>query len=70
MVAGIPLQETEATPERPSLISPATGTLAETLTLPSAGKVILTSGGVRSRLTVAFAVTLVPTESRAVPLIT
>src|SRR4249920_1725817 len=66
-VAGIPLQEIEATPEIPSLVRPLTGIFGEVLTLPSAGEVMLTSGGVRSRFKVVLAVTLVPIESRAVP---
>lgn len=70
MVAAVPLQETEATPERPSLVSPLTGTVADWLMPPSAGDVMLTSGGVWSRLMVTLVVALLPRESVAVPVTT
>ena len=69
-LAGPLLQETALMPESPSLADPVTVTDADETVPPSDGDVMLTSGGVWSRFTVALAVTLVPLASVAVPLIT
>jgi hypothetical protein len=69
-VAGVLLQVTFANPESASLEAPATGTFAVCVTLASVGEAILTKGGVWSRLTVALALTELPTASVAIPVIT
>jgi hypothetical protein len=46
IVAAVPLHDTVARPESPSLANPLTTMLAEGFTLPSAGDVMLTNGGV------------------------
>jgi hypothetical protein len=69
-VAGVLLQVTLASPDNASLEDPDTGTFADVVTLESVGEIMLTSGGARSRLMVALALTELPTASVAVPLIT
>jgi len=69
-LAGLPLHETLANPERPSSAEPLTVIEAEGLIAPSAGEVMLTSGGDRSRLMVLLALLVWPAASVAAPLTT
>jgi len=69
IVAWAPLQLTDETPERASVIVPLTAICAVLRTLPSAGEEMLVVGAVLSKLTVAVAVAVCPAVSVAVPVI-
>src|SRR5579872_421579 len=66
-VAGLPLQETAATPERLSETVPVTGALMPVTTLLGRGLVMSSSGGVRSMFSVSPVVARLPALSVAEP---
>jgi hypothetical protein len=69
-IAGVPLHVMLDNPERESPASPLTGTFGEAATSPLAGEVMLSSGGVWSKLIVALALAEEPDASVAVPIMT
>jgi hypothetical protein len=69
-VAGAPLQDTPPTPDNASLTEPDTTTYGVLTVAPFVGLVILTTGGVRSKLTVTLVVAVFEAVSVAVPVIT
>jgi hypothetical protein len=68
MVAGVPSQVTEATPDRASVAEPVTLVEAPVKVAPEAGEVMDTVGRLSSRLMTRLAVAVFPALSTAVPI--